>query len=62
MADDSEEGRPGGPRLTERGEAVRAERERRRAEAMRANLRRRKQQARSRQEQENATGRPPADG
>lgn len=59
MADDGEDGRPSGPRLTERGARAQAERERKRALAMRANLRRRKQQARSRRE---TSGEPAAGG
>jgi hypothetical protein len=50
MGDEQEVGGKPGPRLTERGEEARAERQRRQAEAMRANLRRRKQQARKREE------------
>jgi len=50
MGDEREVGGRPEPRLTERGEEVLAERQRRQAEAMRANLRRRKQQARKRED------------
>ena len=50
MGDEPEDGGKAGPRLTERGEEAKTERQRRQAEAMRANLRRRKQQARGRED------------
>jgi hypothetical protein len=50
MGDEQEADGKSGPRLTERGQEAKAERQRRQAEAMRANLRRRKQQARKRGE------------